>query len=149
MLSSVDPFGDAWMHTVELLQEAVEAARRLGYEVRQDWLGGNGGGHCLVRGRKWLLLDLFDSASIYLNHTDEHNEFVSGIGYEDEQMTNEASTGLLKHSPILAQMAKDLQPVICPDVRQLADWIWFPVQNTYALLLVCLLLIMIVLCLVR
>ena len=46
------------MHTVELLQEAVDTARRLGYEVRQDWLGGNGGGHCLVRGRKWLLLDV-------------------------------------------------------------------------------------------
>jgi hypothetical protein len=46
------------MHTVELLQEALDAARRLGYEVRHDWLGGNGGGHCLVRGRKWLLLDL-------------------------------------------------------------------------------------------
>jgi hypothetical protein len=46
------------MHTVELLDEAVDAARRLGYEVRQDWLGGDGGGHCLVRGRKWLLLDM-------------------------------------------------------------------------------------------
>jgi hypothetical protein len=46
------------MHTVELLQEAVEVARRLGYEVRQDWLGGDGGGHCIVRGRKWLLLDV-------------------------------------------------------------------------------------------
>lgn len=46
------------MHTVELLNEAVDAARRLGYDVRQDWLGGNGGGHCLVRGRKWLLLDV-------------------------------------------------------------------------------------------
>ena len=46
------------MHTVELLNEAMDAARRLGYEVRQDWLGGNGGGHCLVRGRKWLLLDV-------------------------------------------------------------------------------------------
>ena len=46
------------MHTVEVLQEALETARRLGYEVRQDWLGGNGGGHCLVRGRKWLLLDV-------------------------------------------------------------------------------------------
>jgi hypothetical protein len=46
------------MHTVELLQEALEAADQLGYEVRQDWLGGNGGGHCIVRGRKWLLLDL-------------------------------------------------------------------------------------------
>jgi hypothetical protein len=46
------------MHTVELLQEALNTARQLGFDVRQDWLGGNGGGHCLVRGRKWLLLDL-------------------------------------------------------------------------------------------
>jgi hypothetical protein len=46
------------MHTVELLNEALDAARQLGYDVRQDWLGGNGGGHCLVRGRKWLLLDV-------------------------------------------------------------------------------------------
>jgi hypothetical protein len=55
------------MHTVELLQEALEAARRLGYEVRQDWLGGNGGGHCLVRGRKWLLLDVAQSADEQLD----------------------------------------------------------------------------------
>lgn len=55
------------MHTVELLNEAVEAARRLGYEVRQDWLGGNGGGHCLVRGRKWLLLDVAQTADEQLH----------------------------------------------------------------------------------
>jgi hypothetical protein len=46
------------MHTVELLQEALETARGLGYDVRQDWLGGDGGGHCLVRGRRMLLLDV-------------------------------------------------------------------------------------------
>jgi hypothetical protein len=46
------------MHTVELLQEALQAARGLGYDVRQDWLGGDGGGHCLVRGRRLLLLDV-------------------------------------------------------------------------------------------
>ena len=50
------------MHTVELLQEALEAARGLGFEVRQDWLGGNGGGHCLVRGRKMVLLDIAQSS---------------------------------------------------------------------------------------
>ena len=55
------------MHTVELLQEALETARRLGYEVRQDWLGGNGGGHCLVRGRKWLLLDVAQTADEQLD----------------------------------------------------------------------------------
>jgi hypothetical protein len=51
------------MHTVELLEKALDVARRLGYDVRQDWLGGNGGGHCLVRGRKLLLLDVAQSAS--------------------------------------------------------------------------------------
>lgn len=55
------------MHTVAMLNEALEAARRLGYEVRQDWLGGNGGGHCLVRGRKWLLLDVAQSADEQLD----------------------------------------------------------------------------------
>jgi hypothetical protein len=55
------------MHTVELLREAVEAARRLGYEVRQDWLGGDGGGHCIVRGRKWLLLDVAQTADEQLD----------------------------------------------------------------------------------
>jgi hypothetical protein len=55
------------MHTVELLKEAVATAQQLGYEVRQDWLGGNGGGHCLVRGRKWLLLDVAQTADEQLN----------------------------------------------------------------------------------
>ena len=55
------------MHTVELLQVALETARRLGYEVRQDWLGGNGGGHCLVRGRKWILLDVAQTADEQLD----------------------------------------------------------------------------------
>jgi hypothetical protein len=49
------------MHTVQLLNEALDAARRVGFEVRQDWLGGNGGGHCLVRGRRLLLLDVAQS----------------------------------------------------------------------------------------
>lgn len=55
------------MHTVAMLQEALDTARRLGYEVRQDWLGGDGGGHCLVRGRKWLLLDVAQSADEQLD----------------------------------------------------------------------------------
>jgi hypothetical protein len=55
------------MHTVELLQEALEAARQLGFVVRQDWLGGDGGGHCLVRGRKWVLLDVAQTADEQLD----------------------------------------------------------------------------------
>jgi hypothetical protein len=64
------------MHTVALLKEALDAARSLGYEVRQDWLGGNGGGHCLVRGRKWLLLDVAQTADEQLD--------VVGVALRDE-----------------------------------------------------------------
>ena len=46
------------MHTVELLEEAVAVAEQAGYEVREEWLGGAGGGRCEIRGRKCLFLDL-------------------------------------------------------------------------------------------
>jgi hypothetical protein len=78
------------MHTVEMLDEAVQAARRLGYEVRQDWLGGNGGGHCLVRGRKWLLLDIAQTA-------DEQLDVVA------EALRGEVGAARAVRSPELAQ----------------------------------------------
>ena len=46
------------MHTVDLLAEALDVANRLGYHVRQEWLGGNGGGACELKGRRILFLDL-------------------------------------------------------------------------------------------
>ena len=78
------------MHTVEMLQEALDTARRLGYEVRQDWLGGNGGGHCLVRGRKWLLLDVAQSP-------DEQLDVVS------DALRGEAGAARAVRSPELAE----------------------------------------------
>ena len=48
------------MHTVELLEEAIRAAEAVGYQVRQDWLEG-AGGDCVIKGRKWLFLDLAQS----------------------------------------------------------------------------------------
>jgi hypothetical protein len=46
------------MHTVELLAEALDLCCRAGYQVRQEWLGGEGGGTCELKGRKLLFLDL-------------------------------------------------------------------------------------------
>jgi hypothetical protein len=46
------------MHTVELLDQALSVAQRMGYGVRQEWLGGAGGGACEFAGRKWLFVDL-------------------------------------------------------------------------------------------
>ena len=46
------------MHTVEMLEQALDLATRLGYTVRQEWLAGSGGGACELKGRKLFFLDL-------------------------------------------------------------------------------------------
>ena len=46
------------MHTVELLEQACSVAEQLGYQTRQEWLGGTGGGACEFAGRKWIFIDL-------------------------------------------------------------------------------------------
>jgi len=49
------------MHLPSLLTEAVAIAGQLGFHIREEPLEGAGGGHCLIRGQKWLLLDLTQS----------------------------------------------------------------------------------------
>jgi len=46
------------MHTVAILEQALELAARLGYGIRQEWLAGNGGGGCELNGKKVFFLDL-------------------------------------------------------------------------------------------
>ncbi len=48
------------MHTVDLLEQSLQVARRLGYDVRQEWVG-TGGGLCEFRGRRRLFVDLAQS----------------------------------------------------------------------------------------
>jgi hypothetical protein len=45
------------MHTVELIEEAIQLARSLGFNIRQEWLGGAGGG-CEIKGQRWIFVDL-------------------------------------------------------------------------------------------
>lgn len=51
------------MHTLEMLELAVDFATRKGYRVRQEWLDGCPGGACTVRGQKWLFLDPSQNAA--------------------------------------------------------------------------------------
>lgn len=44
--------------SVELLEMALETARRHGYRVRHEWLGGVGGVSCEFNGQKWIFVDL-------------------------------------------------------------------------------------------
>ena len=46
------------MHTVEMLEQALDLAKRLGYTIRQEGLAGRGGGGCELKGRKLFFLDL-------------------------------------------------------------------------------------------
>lgn len=46
------------MHTVELLEQALGAVKRLGYRVRAEHLDGGEGGVCEFGGKRWLFLDI-------------------------------------------------------------------------------------------
>ena len=46
------------MLRVEMLDQALDLAVRLGYTVRQDCFAGSGGGACQLKGRKFLFVDL-------------------------------------------------------------------------------------------
>ena len=76
------------MQTLELLHEALELARRLGYEIREEYMGGVGGGACEFHGRKWLFLDLAWNAH--------------------EQLENVVA--VLKEDPALLAVAKEVSP---------------------------------------
>jgi hypothetical protein len=49
------------MHTVELLEQALEVARQAGYKIRQEWLDECSAGACVVNGQKLLFLDPLQS----------------------------------------------------------------------------------------
>jgi hypothetical protein len=45
------------MRTLELLDYLTELARRIGFEVREEWLDGAGSGVCELRGHRVLFVD--------------------------------------------------------------------------------------------
>ena len=59
------------MHTVELLEEALKLSVRLGYQIRNEWLGGEGGGDCEINGQKWIFIDLAMSPTEQLDQVVE------------------------------------------------------------------------------
>ncbi len=59
------------MHTIELMEQAVVAAESLGYSIREEYLGGVGGGACEIGGKKWIFLDLGLSANDQLGQVIE------------------------------------------------------------------------------
>ncbi|MFT7640257.1 MAG: hypothetical protein ACI9G1_001998 [Pirellulaceae bacterium] len=55
------------MHTVELLEQACRVAKKLGYQIRQEYLDGSDGGACEFGGKKWIFIDLALNATEQLD----------------------------------------------------------------------------------
>lgn len=49
------------MHTVELVEQALRAAHRLGYKIRREPLGDVVPGGCFIQGQKCIFLNLADA----------------------------------------------------------------------------------------
>ena len=64
------------MHTAQMLSHALDLSRRAGYQIREETLEGAGGGHCVIRGQKWLLLDLTQT------HQEQLNDVVDALRSE-------------------------------------------------------------------
>ena len=93
------------MDTAELLEEALSLAARLGYRVRQEWLDGQGGGPCVVRGEQWLFVDLAQSLG-------EQLASVAGALREDRRVQE------MEQSEELAEYLKSgSEPLMNADVR--------------------------------
>jgi hypothetical protein len=51
------------MHTIDLLEEALQLASDGGWQVRHEWLGGARGGACRLGGKHMLFVDRSLTAS--------------------------------------------------------------------------------------
>ena len=67
------------MHSVELLEQALAAAKSLGYGIRHEYLGDIGGAACEIAGRKWLFVDLALNTSEQLGEVLEALRQDSGV----------------------------------------------------------------------
>lgn len=46
------------MHTIDLLEEALQIAAKSGFEIRREWLSGATGGACRIGSQRVLFIDL-------------------------------------------------------------------------------------------
>jgi hypothetical protein len=81
------------MQAPALLAEAIEIARQLEYQIREEDLEGAGGGHCSFAGKKWLLLDVTQSAREQLDDV------------ADALRCEPAALGLIRN-PVLSEVVR-------------------------------------------
>ncbi|MGY8768092.1 MAG: hypothetical protein ACKVH8_06650 [Pirellulales bacterium] len=78
------------MHTLDLLEQAIETAKCLGYKIRQEWLDGQQGGLCEIAGTKWIFVDLS------LNSMEKLDQVLDALGQDNALETATLPTDLDK-----------------------------------------------------
>ena len=76
------------MHTVELMEQGIAALETLGYGVREEYLGGAGGGGCEIAGRKWVFVD------IALSKSDQLDQILEALRIDPAVHSISLSSGL-------------------------------------------------------
>lgn len=74
------------MHTVELYESMKKFAESIGYQVREENLGGIGGGACEVAGRKCLFVD------IAMSSVDQLDQIVTAVSQDPSIYTVDVPT---------------------------------------------------------
>jgi len=69
------------MHKVEILEHGLDLASRLGYQIRQEYLGGSGGGGCILKGKKIFFLDLA------LDPTEQLDAVIDALRHDPDAQT--------------------------------------------------------------
>lgn len=79
------------MYSIDLMDEAVALAERLGWRMRQEYLGEVGGGPCEIGGRKWIFVD------IALSPPEQFEQILDALRNDPAIHTVRVPTSLLPH----------------------------------------------------
>ncbi len=79
------------MYTVELYATAKQLAESMGYQVREENLGGIGGGVCEVAGRKCVFVD------IAMNSVEQFEQLISALSQDPMIHTTALPPALSQH----------------------------------------------------
>ncbi|MEY4565863.1 MAG: hypothetical protein RLY14_833 [Planctomycetota bacterium] len=92
------------MHTLDLLQIALDTARQQGYQIRREWLGGIAAGSCRIAGKKILFVD------VSLSILEQLEQVASSLASDPEILLSETAEPLAR----VLQSCREAKPASSP-----------------------------------
>lgn len=92
------------MHSLDLLQIALDTARQQGYQIRREWLGGIAAGRCRIAGKKILFVD------VSLSVLEQLEQVASSLASDPEILLSETAEPLAR----VLQSCREAKPSSSP-----------------------------------